>query len=169
MATYVETNLQVKWERRNHWQHHLRRLGEIRARPSPSPDRPVVLVRPSRLNQSLNVDRENLLLVQRLVSISTRKRTENPRSLSVSLRKYVKRRNWDQIFVENERLSQKLRKVSSDLSKRRQELSFQEIERYRQFSSKAKLLEMAERVTRTRFSKPAKRHFQVDSNSDMVL
>ena len=169
MATYVETSLQVKWERRNHWQHHLRKLGEIRSRPLPSKDRSVVLARPSRLNQSLSIERENQLLVQRLISISTRKRTENPRSLSVSLQKYVKRRNWDQIFAENEKLSQKLEKVSSDLSKRRQELSFQEIERYRQFSSKAKLLQMADRVTRTRFSKPVKRHFHVDSNSDMVL
>jgi hypothetical protein len=167
MATYVETSLQLKWERRNHLQHHMRRLEAIRKRALPQRELPVVVTRPSRLNQSFSIERENLLLVQRLVSISTRKRAEQQRSFSVSLQKYVKRRKWDQIFAENEKLSQKLGKVSSDLSKRRQELSFHEMEKYKQLTSKARLLEMAERVTRTRFSKPSKP--KPDSNCDMVL
>ena len=169
MATYVETSLQVKWERRNDLQHHMRKLEAIRRRALPQRESPVVLIRPSRLNQSFSIERENLLLVQRLMSISTRKRADQQRSFSVSLQKYVKRRKWDQIFAENQKLSQKLGKVSSDLSKRRQELSFHEMERYKQLTSKARRLEMAERITRTRFTKAGQRKPQSDSTCDMVL
>ena len=151
MATYVETSLQVKWERRNDLQHHMRKLEAIRRRALPQRESPVVL------------------LVQRLMSISTRKRADQQRSFSVSLQKYVKRRKWDQIFAENQKLSQKLGKVSSDLSKRRQELSFHEMERYKQLTSKARRLEMAERITRTRFTKAGQRKPQSDSTCDMVL
>lgn len=168
MATYVETSLQVKWERKNDLRHHLRKLEAIRKRAQPHFSPPITLSRPSNPQRSFSIERENIHLVRRLFSISTRKQPQ-PRSFSVSLHKFIRRRRWEQIFTENEKLSQKLGKINSDLSKNRLEASYVDVEKYRNLSSKTRLVELAERVTRSRFDKTGKNKLKKESSCDMVL
>ena len=57
-------------------------------------------------------------------------------------------------------MSQRIERISSDLSKKMLDLSFRDTEKYRNISSKSRLLEVVERVTRSQLLQSDRRKGQ---------
>jgi hypothetical protein len=66
------------------------------------------------------------------------------------LQKFLRRRKWEEIIAENNKISSRIERVSGMLSMKRLELEFQEREKYKQLGCKMRLLELAERVAKVK-------------------
>ena len=78
-STFLSTSISQAWEYQNDLEHHQRRLGEIRKR-SRRPQYSCSVAGHqggNRLERSWEIERENLILVQKLASISKRKKVKN--------------------------------------------------------------------------------------------
>lgn len=153
MLTYSEENLESRWYREHSHRLHKQRLHEIKERSTNASKSPVRFFSVSRRRpnndaiKKRELNRENMILYEKLTQISERKTSQlvdkTPKSLNSARRK----KEAERIIQDNLDMVKRLTEKESFVSAKRHKEQYSVMERYKNSISKAGLQERLKKIT----------------------